>query len=149
MLVTRPPSITQLRRTVDVDGGHANHSQSGGERSSRVRFLRLRERQKVDGVAAAFPVVSLQGKYDTGGISFGPPPFISGTRPGYDRYSRFQLRYAHGRPIDHSRGGEVVLGADFARELNALRFELKPSAVYVKYVFTPSSSLNSCSEPSG
>ena len=74
---------------------------------------------KVEGVAAAFPVVSLQGQYDSGGFSFGPPPFINGTRPGYDQYSSFKLRYAHGRPLDHSKGGEVVLGADFARQLNA------------------------------
>jgi len=40
---------------------------------------------KVERVAAALPVVSLQGQHDAGGISFGPPPFISGTRAGYDR----------------------------------------------------------------
>lgn len=85
-------------------------------------FLDLKkvdEVAKVEGVAAAFPVVSLQGHYDSGGIGFGPPAFISGTRSGYDRYSSFKMRYAHGRPIDHSVSGEVVLGADLARQLGA------------------------------
>lgn len=110
-----------------LDGGIAFFSdhvvasdvRAGAFGGGLVRLEKVDEVAKVDGVAAAFPVVSLQGKYDAGGFNFGPPPFISGTRPGYDRYTGFKLRYAHGRALDHSRPGEVVLGADFARELGA------------------------------
>lgn len=97
----------------------ASDVRSGAFGGGILRVDKVDEVVRVDGVVAAFPVVQLQGKYDSGGVSFGPPPFISGTRPGYDQYTSFKLRYAQGRAIDHSKGGEVVLGADFARELGA------------------------------
>ncbi len=109
-----------------LDGGVAFFSdhvvasdvRSGAFGGGILRVDKVDEVAKIDGVAAAFPVVSLQGKYDAG-VSFGPPPFISGTRPGYAQYTSFKLRFAKGRDLDHSAPGEVVLGADFARELGA------------------------------
>jgi putative ABC transport system permease protein len=110
-----------------LDGGVAFFSdhvvasdvRSGAFGGGLLRVEKVDEVASVDGVAAAFPVVSLQGKYDAGGFTFGPPLFISGTRPGYGQYTSFKLRFAHGRDLDHSKAGEVVLGADFARELAA------------------------------
>lgn len=96
----------------------ASDVRSGAFGGGLLRIDKVDEVSRVEGVAAAFPVVSLQGRYESG-FSFGPPPFISGTRPGYSKHSAFALRLAHGRELDHSAGGEVVLGADFARELGA------------------------------
>ncbi len=90
-----------------LDGGVAFFSdhvvasdvRSGAFGGGILRVDKVDEVAKIDGVAAAFPVVSLQGKYDAG-VSFGPPPFISGTRPGYAQYTSFKLRFAKGR--DHN-----------------------------------------------
>lgn len=97
----------------------ASDVRAGAFGGGLVRIEKVDEVARVDGVAAAFPVVSLQGKYDSGGFTFGPPPFISGTKPGYGGYTSFKLSFAHGRDLDPNANGEVVLGADFARELGA------------------------------
>lgn len=74
---------------------------------------------RVNGVAAAFPSVGLQARVESSGINIGPPPFVSGTGPGYAAFSSFQLAVSQGRDLRPGQRGEVVLGADFARELGA------------------------------
>lgn len=84
-----------------------------------LQLAKVDEVARVEGVAAAFPVVTTGAKHDSGSFSFGPPPFVSGTRTGYDRYTSLKLTFAHGRDLAPGARGEVVLGADFARELSA------------------------------
>lgn len=79
---------------------------------------KIEEIARVPGVAAAFPVVAANAKHEQG-VSFGPPPFVSGTRSGYDRFTSVKLTFAQGRDLAQGARGEVVLGADFAKELHA------------------------------
>jgi len=73
--------------------------------------------ESVDGVAAAFPEVSLGAKPgSTNGVSFGVPDFIASSNPGENSYAAVKLSFAHGRDVNTSGTGEVVLGADFATE---------------------------------
>jgi len=73
---------------------------------------------RVPGVRAAFPIVSTGAHHDQV-ASFGPPPFISGTKAGYDAYTSVHLDLAQGRDLAPDAQGDVVLGADFAKELAA------------------------------
>lgn len=83
-----------------------------------LRLEKVDEIARVEGVAAAFPVVTTSAKHDNGGFSLGLPPFVSGTRAGYDRYTS-GLTFVQGGGLTPGARGEVVLGADFARELRA------------------------------
>ena len=74
--------------------------------------------ERVDGVAAAFPTIGVPGHADPS-FSLGGGLFVTATAPGFERYEHFQPTIARGRQLDQSRRGEVVLGADAARELNA------------------------------
>lgn len=98
----------------------ASDVRSGAFGGGFLRVEKADEIARLAGVAAAFPVVSLQGRYDSTGFSFGPPPYISGTKEGQARYTSLKMGYSRGRDLDRSRSGEVVLGADFARELDAV-----------------------------
>jgi putative ABC transport system permease protein len=122
---------------------HITVSAGGQFGTAPIRLDKADEVARVDGVAAVFPVISVRAKAEIGEFSFGPPATIVATKPGYDRYSRFQLRYAHGGPLSE-RGGEVVLGADFANELgvrpgDTLTLPIpprQPQAGYKGYRFT-------------
>ena len=74
--------------------------------------------ERVDGVAAAFPTIGVPGHADPS-FSLGGGLFVTATAPGFERYEHFEPTIARGRQLDQSRRGEVVLGADAARELNA------------------------------
>src|SRR5690348_14748718 len=68
--------------------------------------------ESVDGVAAAFPDVSVSAKPgSTNVVSFGIPDFISSTDPRANDYSSFKIHVAQGREIDATGSGEVVLGS--------------------------------------
>lgn len=74
--------------------------------------------EHVDGVAAAFPTIGLPGHADAG-LSLGNSLFLNAMQPGFERYEHFKLTVARGRQLDPTQRGEVVLGADAAKELNA------------------------------
>jgi putative ABC transport system permease protein len=80
-----------------------------------IQVARAVEIEKVDGVAGAFPNISLLAKADEQG-SFSVPDQILGTSPGSERYETFKLTLAQGRDIDRAAGGEVAFGSDIARE---------------------------------
>jgi putative ABC transport system permease protein len=73
---------------------------------------------RVRGVRAAFPLDNANAHHDQV-ASFGPPPFISGTRAGYGDFTSVRLTLAEGRDLAPDARGDVVLGADFAKALNA------------------------------
>jgi putative ABC transport system permease protein len=78
---------------------------------------KVNELKAVNGVAAAFPEVSLSAKPgSTNVVSFGVPDFIASSNPGESSYASFQTSIAQGRDINPNSSGEVVLGADFATE---------------------------------
>ncbi|HEY8641526.1 MAG TPA: FtsX-like permease family protein, partial [Candidatus Dormibacteraeota bacterium] len=74
--------------------------------------------ERVDGVAAAFPTIGVPGHADPS-FSLGGGLFVTATAAGFERYEHFQPSVARGRQLDQARRGEVVLGADAAKELNA------------------------------
>ena len=87
-------------------------SQFGGV----MRLEKADELARVPGVAAVFPVVSVPAKSDLS-ISFGPPASIVGVKDGYDEWSKFELRFAHGRDLAPGASGETIIGSDLAKEL--------------------------------
>ncbi len=73
--------------------------------------------EQVDGVAAAFPDVSVTAKPgSTNTVSFGIPDYISNLDPRANDYSAVKLQIAQGHTLTTSSTGEVVLGSDFATE---------------------------------
>ena len=99
----------------------------------------------VDGVAAAFPNVSLGAKPgSTNVVSFGVPDYIANSNPGENSYSTFKTSLAQGREVDPNAGGEVVLGSDFATEFkkhvgDTIDLPIRPSdapADFVNHPFT-------------
>lgn len=77
------------------------------------------EIERVDGVAAAFPAVSVPanpGAVAT--IRFGPPDFVASSDPRERDYSNFKLQIAEGRRVTNDSRGEVVLGSDIATEFH-------------------------------
>jgi putative ABC transport system permease protein len=78
---------------------------------------KVHELEQVDGVAAAFPEVSLNAKPgSTNAFSLGVPDYIASSNPDENSYATFKLTFAHGRDINPDSSGEVVLGSDFATE---------------------------------
>ena len=75
--------------------------------------------EHVDGVAAAFPTIGVSGRADPS-FTLGGGLFVTATAPGFERYEHFNPSLARGRPLDPGRRGEVVLGADAAKQLNAV-----------------------------
>src|SRR5437016_11618376 len=73
--------------------------------------------ETVDGVAAAFPDVSVTAKPgSTNTVSVGIPGYISNSDPRANDYSAFKIHLAQGREVNASGSGEVVLGYDVATE---------------------------------
>jgi putative ABC transport system permease protein len=78
---------------------------------------KVQDLQAVDGVAAAFPEVSLSAKPgSTNAVSFSIPDYIASSNPDENSYASFKLSLAHGRDVNTNSTGEVVLGSDFATE---------------------------------
>ena len=80
-----------------------------------IQLSRVAEIDRVDGVAGAFPNISLLAKSDEQG-SLSVPDQILGTAPGSERYETFRLSLAQGRDLDRAATGEVAFGSDIARE---------------------------------
>jgi putative ABC transport system permease protein len=80
-----------------------------------IQVARAAEIDKVEGVAGAFPNISLLAKADEQG-SLSVPDQILGTAPGSERYESFKLTLAQGRDINRAASGEVAFGSDIARE---------------------------------
>src|ERR1700737_3971176 len=89
----------------------------GGFGGGLLTLDRVAALEKVDGVAAAFPDVSVSAKPGSANaVSFGIPDYISNYDPRSNGYSAFKINLAQGRQLNTSNNGEVVLGADFATE---------------------------------
>lgn len=89
----------------------------GGFGGGLLTLDRVAALEKGDGVAAAFPDVSVSAKPGSANaVSFGIPDYISNYDPRSNGYSAFKINLAQGRQLNTSNNGEVVLGADFATE---------------------------------
>lgn len=116
-------AMAQKNQTL-IDGGvryFSDHIAVGAPNSSQfvggiLSLEKVDAISKVDGVAAAFPSAQALAKADVG-FSLGLPPLIVSYQPGAEQYSTSKLTAQSGRSTD-LKDGEVVLGADFANELN-------------------------------
>ena len=89
----------------------------GGFGGGLLTLDRVSALEKVDGVAAAFPDVSVSAKPGSANaVSFGIPDYISNLDPRSNDYSAFKIHIAQGRDLNTNTNGEVVLGSDFATE---------------------------------
>jgi putative ABC transport system permease protein len=89
----------------------------GGFGGGLLTLDRVAALENVDGVAAAFPDVSVSAKPgSTNTVSFGIPDYISNLDPRSNDYSAFKIHVAQGRNLNTTSSGEVVLGSDFATE---------------------------------
>jgi len=71
----------------------------------------------IDGVAAAFPNVSIGAKPGaTNVVSLSIPDFIANYDPRVNNYGTFKTSLAQGRDINVNGTGEVLLGSSFATE---------------------------------
>ena len=126
----------------------ADHVSVADSRSSAfggglMELAKVAEIERVEGVAAAFPTVGVQARATSGGVNFGPPPFVSGTLDGYQRYSSFKLTIARGRERASGSRGEVVVGADLAKQYDlgpgsTIKFPIvdEPQPGLTQYPFT-------------
>lgn len=106
---------------------------------------KIQQIEAVNGVAAAFPNVSVSAKPGaTNVVSFGVPDFIANTNPQENSYGTFHTHLAQGRDINADGTGEIVLGADFASEFkksvgDTIQLPVKPSeppADFVSHSYT-------------
>jgi putative ABC transport system permease protein len=99
----------------------------------------------VDGVAAAFPNVSIGAKPGaTNVVSLSIPDFIASYDPSVNNYGTFKTSVAQGRDINVNGTGEVLLGSSFASEFKktvggTISLPIRPSDAppdFVNHTFT-------------
>jgi len=100
---------------------------------------------KVDGVAAAFPNVSIGAKPGaTNVVSLSIPDFIANYDPRVNNYGTFKTSVGQGRDINVNGTGEVLLGSSFATEFkktvgDTISLPIRPSDAppdFVNHTFT-------------
>jgi putative ABC transport system permease protein len=98
----------------------------------------------INGVAAAFPEVSLGAKPGSTSVAFGAADFIASSNPDENTYATFKLSILNGRNLRAQANGEVVLGSDFATEFKKsvgepIDLPIRPKAApadFVSHTFT-------------
>lgn len=83
-----------------------------------VPLAKRDEIARVPGVVAAFAVVETSATIEDE-FRFMNWPSILARQPGYDEHASYRLPIAEGRSLNATSRGEVVLGADLAKELGA------------------------------
>ncbi len=98
-------------QVADANGGAFSGGYMVASTLARVR--------KVEGVAAAFPMVGVAAKPGaTTVVTFGIPDYITNFTPGSEQYSAFKMSLAAGRWVTEASRYEVVLGSSFASEFH-------------------------------
>ena len=93
-------------------------SDDAGGSAGVTSLTRLDAVQRVPGVAAALPSISLLARPGSPGIvPLGPPDTVGYTDPRERTYSKLRTALAAGRQLDPARQGEVVLGDGLAAQL--------------------------------
>src|SRR5215467_12213818 len=106
---------------VNYYGDHVtvNDSSAGGSLlpSAILPTTKVGELQRVDGVVAAFPEITVlanPGKVQV--VSLALPDYIAASNPGEAAYQLVHSRLAKGRELGADSAGEVVLGSAIAAE---------------------------------
>lgn len=95
--------------------------QVGGDSNTQgiLPLAKQQEIEKVQGVRAVFPQVSVPAKPGQSGASFGVPDTVVNSSPEETKYSPLKTSYASGHDLTAGTRGQVVLGATIASELKA------------------------------
>ena len=109
-----------------IDGGvryFSDHITVGDSTSGQfggglINVDKIAKVKAVTGVSAVFATAGAPGKADSSGFSTGPGDTIAGAAPGEGNYEHFKLTAKTGVLNDPVESGTVVLGSDFAKELN-------------------------------
>jgi len=80
---------------------------------------RIREIERVDGVAAASAGIGMLIDKEQSAVSMGTPPMINANDGRGDRWESFKVDYAEGRAIKRGERGVAVVGSDLVKKLNA------------------------------
>jgi putative ABC transport system permease protein len=81
-----------------------------------IRIEQVEEVARVNGVAAAFATIGMLAQGEQG-PAFGTVDLIQASQRGFAEHEKFKLHLAQGRDLTSDARGEVVLGADIAKEL--------------------------------
>ena len=134
---------------VNYYGDHVTvNDSSGGAGLLPTAILpttKVDEVRRVDGVAAAFPEITVladPGKVQV--VSLGLPDYIAATNPGESAYQSVHSPLASGHELTGSSSGEVVLGSSIAAEFgkkvgDSIDLPVRPSdatADFVNHTFT-------------
>ena len=136
----------------NVQVGDTSSSAFGGFGGGGLLSIdKVQELATVDGVAAAFPDVSVSAKPGaTNVVSLSIPDFIANTDPSENNYGTFKTSLAKGHDINPNGTGEVVLGSTFASEFkknvgDTIFLPIRPSDApsdFVNHQFTVVGVLN-------
>jgi putative ABC transport system permease protein len=80
---------------------------------------RVREIEKVDGVAAASASIGMLIDKEQSAVSMGPPPMIEATDHRGERWESFKVGFSEGRDLAPFTRGEAVVGCDLVKQLHA------------------------------
>ena len=90
---------------------------SGSQFNSYISTAKVQEIERIEGVAKAFPEVSVTAKPGAVNVvSLGLPDTISSHDPAANQFSRFKTSFASGHDISADSRGDVVLGSTMADE---------------------------------
>lgn len=84
-----------------------------------MRVEKLRELEKVPGVARGSASISLLLDDNADGVNMGPPPMVIGVDGRSRGYDKFKMTYKDGRELTASDRGLAVVGADLVKKLHA------------------------------
>lgn len=136
----------------NVQVGDTSSSAFGGFGGGGLLSIdKVQELSTVDGVAAAFPNVSVTAKPGaTNVVSLSIPDFIANYDPSENNYGTFKTTLAKGHDINPNGTGEVVLGSTFASEFkknvgDTIFLPIRPSDApsdFVNHQFTVVGLLN-------
>lgn len=84
-----------------------------------LEIEKIKEIEKVDGVAIASANVSTTLKKELDAVNFGPPASISATDLREVGYEKFVIKMSRGRDLKKGDSGKVVIGSDLVKKLNA------------------------------
>lgn len=92
-------------------------SGGGGFGGAVLPLSKAQEIERIPGVAAAFPGVTVNAKPGAVQVvSLGLPDYIATSDPRANDYSKVKVSIANGRELTPTSRGDVVLGSDFATE---------------------------------
>lgn len=132
----------QLAGGVAYYGSTIQVADDAGTTAGVVSMTKLDAIQRVPGVAAALPSISIPARPGSAVTPLGIADTIAYADPRERALTRLKTRVATGRQLDATRQGEVVLGAALAGELRAkvgdtIELPVRPATANADFVNHP------------